>query len=32
MQLVEWQGGHPVCKKTERWDAGIVICLGQGAG
>jgi len=25
------QEGHPACKKTEWWDAGVVICLGQGA-
>ena len=24
----EW---HLVCKKTERWDAGVVICLERGA-
>jgi len=29
--LVGWQEGHPVCKKTEWWDAGVVICLEQGA-
>ena len=23
--------GHPVCKKTEWWDAGMVICLERGA-
>jgi len=23
--------GHPACKKTEWWDAGVVMCLGQGA-
>jgi len=22
--LVGWQEGHPVCKKTEWWDAGLV--------
>jgi len=22
--------GHPVCKKTERWGAGVVICLERG--
>jgi len=28
---VGWvQEGHPTCKKTEWWDAGMVICLGQG--
>jgi len=25
------QEGHWACKKTERWGAGIVICLQQGA-
>ena len=25
--LVERQEGHPACKKTEWWDAGVVICL-----
>ena len=29
--LVGRQEGHPVCKKTERWGAGVVICLEQGA-
>ena len=29
--LVGWQEGHPSCKKTEWWDAGVVMCLGQGA-
>jgi len=29
--LVGQQEGHPVCKKTERWGAGVVICLEQGA-
>ena len=24
------RGGHPVCKKTERWGAGVVICLERG--
>ena len=28
--LVGWQEGHPACKKTERWGAGVVICLEQG--
>jgi len=23
--------GHPACKKLEWWDAGVVICLEQGA-
>ena len=31
MLLVGWQEGHPTCKKTERWDAGMVICLERGA-
>jgi len=25
------QEGHLACKKTEWWDAGMVICLGRGA-
>jgi len=29
--LVGWQEGHPACKKTEWWSAGIIICLEQGA-
>jgi len=29
--LVGRQEGHPACKKTEWWDAGVVMCLGQGA-
>jgi len=29
--LVEWQEGHPACKKTEWWRAGMVICLELGA-
>jgi len=29
--LAGWQEGHPACKKTEWWDAGMVVCLGQGA-
>jgi len=29
--LVGRQEGHPACKKTERWGAGVVICLEQGA-
>jgi len=32
MLLVGLQEGHPVCKKTERWGAGMVICLERGAG
>jgi len=31
MLLVEQQEGHPVCKKTEWWGAGVVICLQRGA-
>jgi len=31
MLLVGWQEGHPACKKTELWDAGVVMCLGQVA-
>jgi len=31
MLLVGWQEGHPACKKTEWWCAGVVICLEQGA-
>jgi len=27
MLLVGRQEGHPACKKTEWWDAGMVICL-----
>ena len=29
--LVGRQEGHPVCKKTERWGSGVVICLERGA-
>ena len=29
--MVGRQEGHLVCKKTERWGAGIVICLERGA-
>jgi len=29
--LVGQQEGHPACKKTERWGAGMVIYLEQGA-
>jgi len=29
--LVGWHEGHPACKKTEWWGAGLVICLGRGA-
>jgi len=29
---VSWAAeGHPACKKTEWWGAGVVICLEQGA-
>jgi len=28
--LVGQQEGHLAYKKTEWWDAGMVICLGQG--
>ena len=31
MLLVGWQEGHPACKKTEWWGAGIVICLEREA-
>ena len=31
MLLVGQQKGHPACKKTERWGAGVVICLDRGA-
>jgi len=31
MLLVGWQEGHPACKKTEQWGAGMVICLEWGA-
>jgi len=31
MLLVGRQEGHPACKKTEWWVAGMVICLEQGA-
>ena len=31
MLLVGRQEGHPVCKKTEQWGAGMVICLKRGA-
>jgi len=27
MLLVGWQEGHPACKRTEWWGAGMVICL-----
>jgi len=29
--LVGRQEGHPACKKTERWGAGMVVCLEWGA-
>ena len=29
--LVGRQEGHPACKKTERWGAGVVICLERSA-
>ena len=29
--LVGQQEGHPACKNTEWWGAGMVICLGRGA-
>jgi len=29
--LVGRQEGHPACKKTECWGAGVVICLERGA-
>ena len=29
--LVGRQEGHPACKKTERWGAGMFICLERGA-
>jgi len=28
--LVGQQEGHPACKKTEWWGAGVVICLERG--
>jgi len=31
MLLVGRQEGHLACKKTERWVAGMVICLERGA-
>ena len=31
MLLVGLQVGHPACKKTEWWGAGMVICLQRGA-
>jgi len=29
--LVGQQEGHPACKKTQWWGAGVVICLERGA-
>ena len=29
--VVGQQVGHPACKKSEGWGAGVVICLEQGA-
>jgi len=29
--LVGQQEGHPACKKLEWWDAGVIVCLEQGA-
>jgi len=29
--LVGRQEGHPACKKTEQWGAGVVICLKRDA-
>ena len=29
--LVGRQEGHPACKKTEQWGAGMVICLERGS-
>ena len=29
--LVGLQEGHPAYKKTDRWGAGVVICLERGA-
>ena len=29
--LVQRQEGHPACKKTEWWGAGVAICLARGA-
>jgi len=31
MLLVGRQEGHPACKKTEWWGAGVVVCLELGA-
>jgi len=29
--LAGWQEGHPACKKTDWWGAGVVMHLGRGA-
>ena len=29
--LVGLQEGHPACKKTEWWGAGVIVCLERGA-
>jgi len=31
MLLFGRQEGHPACKKTEWWGAGVVVCLELGA-
>jgi len=31
MLMVGRQEGHPACKKTEWWGAGVIICLERGA-
>jgi len=31
MLLIGQQEGHPACKKTKWWGAGVVICLERGA-
>jgi len=31
MLLVGWQEGHPACKKTDWWGAGVVVCSERGA-
>jgi len=31
MLLVGRQEGHPACKKTEWWGAGMVICLERSS-
>ena len=31
LELEERQEWHPACKKTEWWDAGVIMCLSQGA-